>query len=210
MEFPGLDLYFLIVRLLEIAIDRGIEEAVSVFDRRSCPDGTHDFFHDVALLEGIELEAKVQVFEGVRLIPSPSRKISDEIGRDLYGISYSVFSNQARHFFGKTLLVIDRPGFSIFQDRTPGTSFLDGTPINDLPFPVEVHDVKFPSSNEVASFKELFCQALSLVCNVPVQIFHQRWFLAENTSFNPHSEMSSVLRLRNLHLAVPLKSRNLI
>ena len=42
--FPGLDLYFLIERLLEIAIDRGIDEAISVFDRRSCPDGTHDFF----------------------------------------------------------------------------------------------------------------------------------------------------------------------
>ena len=194
--FPGLDLYFLIERLLEITIDRGIDEAISVFDRRSCPDGTHDFFQDVALLDGIKIETPVQIFEGVRLIPSPSRKISDEIGHELFGISYSTFSNQARNFFGKTLLVIDRPGFTIFWKRSE-KAFQDGTDINELPFQVEVHDVKFPNYNEVASFKELFCQALSLVCNVPVRIFHQRWFLAENTSFNPHSEMSSVLRLRN-------------
>ena len=194
--FPGLDLYFLIERLLEITIDRGIDEAISVFDRRSCPEGTHDFFHDVALLDGIKIETPVQVFEGVRLIPSPSREISDEIGHELFGISYSTFSNQASHFFGKTLLIIDRPGFTIFLKRSE-KAFQNGTDKNELPFQVEVPDVKFPNSNEVASFKELFCQALSLICNAPVRIFHQRWFLAENTSFNPHSEMGNVLRHRN-------------
>ena len=193
---PWLDLYFLIERLLEIAIDRGIDEAVSVFDRRSCPDGTHDFFHDVALLDGIKIETPVQVFEGVRLIPSPSREISDEIGHELFGISYSTFSNQARSFFGKTLLVIDRPGFTIFW-KTSEKAFQDGTDINELPCQGEVPNVKFVNSNEVDSFKTLFCYALSLVCNAPVRIFHERWFLAEDKSFNPHSEMSSVHRYRN-------------
>ena len=193
---PGLDLYFLIVRLLEIAIDRGIEEAISVFDRRSCPKGTQDLFQDVALLDGIEIETKVQVFEGVQLIPLPPRKISDEIGHDLFGISYSVFRIQARNFFGKTLLVINRPGFTVFW-KSSEKPFQDGADINELPFQVEVPDVKFPNSNEVASFTELFCQTLSLVCNVPVRVFHQRWFLAENTSFNPHTEIANVVRLCN-------------
>ena len=194
--FQGLDLHFLIERLLEIAIDRDIEEAVAVFDRRSCSDGAHDSFHDVALLDGIKIERLVQVCEGVQLIPLPSREISDEIGSELYGISYSDFRNQKRDFFGKTMLVIERPGFTLF--RSPSEeAFQDGTGIEELPFQVEVHDVKFANYNEVASFKELFCQALSLVCNVPVRIFHQRWFLAEKTSFNPHSEMSSGLRYRN-------------
>ena len=193
---PGLDLYFLIERLLEIAIVRGIEGAVSVFDRYSCPEGTQDLFQDVALLDGIKLETPVQVFEGVQLIPSPSREISDEIWRDLYGISYSVFSDQARDFFGKTLLVIDRPGFTIFW-KTSEKAFQDGTDINELPFQVEVPDVKFANYNEVSSFKKLFCQALSLACDTPVRIFHERSYLAENNSLNPHSEMGIVLRHRN-------------
>ena len=193
---PGLDLYFLIVRLLEIAIDRGIEDAISVFDRRSCPKGTQDLFQDVALLDGIELETEVQVFEGVQLIPLPPRKISDEIGHNLFGVSYSVFSIQARNFFGKTLLVINRPGFTIFWKNSE-KPFQDGTDINELLFQVEVPDVKFPNSNGVASFTELFCQTLSLVCDVPVRVFHQRWFLAENTSFNPHTEIANVVRLCN-------------
>ena len=201
---PGLDLYFLIERLLEIAIVRGIEGAVSVFDRYSCPEGTQDLFQDVALLDGIKLETPVQVFEGVQLIPSPSREISDEIWRDLYGISYSVFSDQARDFFGKTLLVIDRPGFTIFW-KTSEKAFQDGTDINELPFQVEVPDVKFANYNEVSSFKKLFCQALSLACDTPVRIFHERSYLAENNSLNPHSEMGIVLR-RASDLPIPPQS----
>ena len=195
--YPDLDLYFLIERLLEIASVRGIEEAVSVFDRCSCLEGTHDFFQDVALIDGIKIETPIQVFEGVRLVPLPSQETLDKVVWYLRGTSINTYSNQVRNNFGQTLLVIDRPGFSIFQDRTPSTSFLDGTRANDLPFPVEVHDVKFPNSTAVDSFKQLFCLALSLVCNTAVRPFHERWFFAENKSLNPHGGMNRVFRHRN-------------
>ena len=57
--YPRLYLPFLMERLLEIAIVRGIEGAVSVFDRCSWPEGTHDLFQDVTLLEGMEIEARL-------------------------------------------------------------------------------------------------------------------------------------------------------
>ena len=195
--YPDLDLYFLIERLLEIASVRGIEEAVSVFDRCSCLEGTHDFFQDVALIDGIKIETPIQVFEGVRLVPLPSQETLDKVVWYLRGTSINTYSNQVRNYFGQTLLVIDRPGFSIFQDRTQSNSFLDGTRANDLPFPVEVHDVKFPNSTAVDSFKQLFCLALSLVCNTAVRPFHERWFFAENKSLNPHGGMNRVFRHRN-------------
>ena len=191
--YPRLYLYFLMERLLEIAIVRGIEGAVSVFDRCSCPEGTHDLFQDVTLLEGMEIEAEVQVFEGVRLVPLSSREISEEIALRRLGVSFELFADSARHFFGKTLLVIDRPGFTVFW-KPSERAFQNGTDINELPFQVEVPDVKFPNSNEVDSFKKLFCQALSLVCNAPVQIFRERWFLAEDKSFNPYYNGSGMLQ----------------
>ena len=52
-------LYLLVERLLEITLVRGIEEAVSVFDRCSCPEGAHGFFQDVAVLKGIKLETEI-------------------------------------------------------------------------------------------------------------------------------------------------------
>ena len=40
-------------RLLDIALVRCIEEAVSVFDRCSRPEGAHGYFQDVSLVEGL-------------------------------------------------------------------------------------------------------------------------------------------------------------
>ena len=191
--YPRLYLYFLMESLLEIAVVRGIDEAVSVFDTCSRPEGTHDLFQDVALLEGIEIEVEVQVFEGVRLVPLSSREISEEIALHRLGFSFGLVAGSARHFFGKTLLVIDRPGFTIFW-KLSEKAFQNRVDINELPFQVEVPDVKFPNSNEVDAFKELFCQALSLACNSPVRILHERWFLAEDKSFNPHYNGSGMLQ----------------
>ena len=69
LRYQRLALRLLIERLLQISLVRGTEEAVSVFDRSSCSEGTHDLFQDVALLGGIKLETEIEVFEGVRLVP---------------------------------------------------------------------------------------------------------------------------------------------
>ena len=188
--------YLLLKLLLEIAFVRGIEEAVSAFDRCSCPEGAHDFFQNVALLEGIRLKTEIQVFEGVRLVPLPSPEKSGGLAHNLPYFPMPDLFNQLDFFRGITLLVIDRPGLSIFHKPIEPfrEGFPNGLPIDDLPFQLEEHDVKFPNSKAINSFEEFFCQVLSLVCNTPVQIVHKRWFLAEDKSFNLHDGTIRILR----------------
>ena len=66
----GFPLESLLEQLLKITIVRGIEGAVSAFDR--CTKETHGSVQYMALLEGITLETEIQVFEGIRLVPLPS------------------------------------------------------------------------------------------------------------------------------------------
>ena len=182
-KFQDLNLRFVLERLLQITLIQEPEEAISVFDRCCCPEGTHGFFQDVALLEGIHLKKEIPVFEGVRLVPLPSLEISNEVGLYLPSFPSNPSINPKFDFLGKTLLVIDRPGLSIFHEPAL-YSFVQGLPVDDLPFQMEVHDVKFPNSKAVDSFRNLFCQALSLICDYPVQIVSKGWFLAEDKSFN--------------------------
>ena len=186
----SLPLFIVMERLLEIALVRGIEAAISFFDQCSRPEGTHAFLRDVGLLEGVKLETEVEVFEGVRLVPLPSREISWEVEQCLFRFPIHVLNDQVDSLFEKTLLVIDQPGFSMLCKASEEV-IQNGTRIDDLPFQVEVHKVKFPNVDAVDSFQTLFCQALSLVCDSPVQIFIGFYSLEEDKSFNlPHGGSS--------------------
>ena len=198
LGYQRLALRLLIERLLQISLVRGIEEAVSVLDRCSCPEGTHDLFQDVMLLKGIKLDTEIEVFEGVRLVPLPSSDKSSEVIRYLPGFPDHSFIDQMDLFFGRTLLVIDRPGLSIFHEPAPNPTFPQGHPVDNLSFQVEKYNAKFLNSKEADSFKRHFCQALSLVCNSPVQIVTGGWFLQEDKSFHPHNGLFNVLRHFNL------------
>ena len=176
-------LFVVLERLLEISLVRGIEEAVSFFDQCSCPEGTHAFFRDVGLLEGAKLEKAVEVFDGVRLVPLPSSKISRQVEQCLFRFPVHSSTDRVDSLFGKTLLVIDRSGFSTIC-RSSDIPFQDGIRIDDLPFQVKVHDVKFPNVTAVDSFQTLFCQALSLICNSSVKIFIGFYALEEDKSFD--------------------------
>ena len=169
-HFQRVNLYRLIERLLKIAIGKGIEEAVSFFDRYSCPEGAHGVFHMVTLIEGIELKTKIQIFEGVRLVPLPSSEIPEQFTQYLPSLLSYALMDQRNEFYGNALLVVDDPGFSILHEPAPDPTFPRGVPIDALPFPVEVPDVNFPNFNE-----ELFYQALSLVCNSPVKMIIGEW-----------------------------------
>ena len=99
----------------------------------------------------------------------------------LPGFPSDAYMDQADSFFGKTLLIIDQPGFSIFH-KPPEQLFEPGTQVSDLPFQVEEHDVKFRNGKEINAFIKSFFQALSLVCNSSVYIYHLGWFLAVDKS----------------------------
>ena len=167
-------------RLLDIALVRGIGEAVSVFDRCRRPEGAHVYFQDVALVEGLIIKKDLEVFKGVRLVPLRSSEIARKVGRKLPRFPYYAFLRETSHFGGKTLLVIDRPGFSIFHERGP-----DGeSPLEDLPFQIGEQNVMFRTRDEIDSFQESFTQALSLILNHRIQIIY-RWFcLGEDRTFN--------------------------
>ena len=198
LGYQRLALRLLIERLLQISLVRGIEEAVSVLDRCSCPEGTHDLFQDVMLLKGIKLDTEIEVFEGVRLVPLPSSDKSSEVIRYLPGFPDHSFIDQMDLCFGRTLLVIDRPGLSIFHEPAPNPTFPQGHPVDNLSFQVEKYNAKFSNSKEADSFKRHFCQALSLVCNSPVQIVTGGWFRQEDKSFHPHNGLFNVLRFLDL------------
>ena len=167
-------------RLLDIALVRGIGEAVSVFDRCSRPEGAHMFFQDVALVEGLIIKKDLEVFKGVRLVPLRSSEISRKVGRKLPRFPYYAFLRETSNFGGKTLLVIDRPGFSIFHERgTAGES-----PLQDLPFQIGEQNVIFRTRDEIDSFQERFTQALSLILNHHIQISYRCFGLGEERTFN--------------------------
>ena len=184
-RWPGESLRLLMVmeRLLEITLVRGIQEAVSFFDSCSRAEGTLIFLRDIAFLEGIKIETEIQLFNGVRLVPLPSGGISQKVKEYLPSISVKAFINHADSFFGRTLLVIDRPGLSVLCK--PSEKLIqNGTRIDDLPFQVEVPEVKFPNHEAVGSFDKFFCQALSLVCNSAVEIVIVALLFQEENSFN--------------------------
>ena len=178
-----LPLFMVIERLLDITLVRGIEEAVSFFDRCSRPEGTHALFRDVGLLEGVKLETEIEVFEGVRLVPLPSSEISGEVESCLLHFPAYTVTDLLDSLFKKTLLVIDRSGFSMLC-KPSEKAIQSETRIDDFPFQVEVHKVRFPNATAVDSFQTLFCQALSLVCDSPVKIFIGFYSLEEDKSFD--------------------------
>ena len=176
-HFSRVNLYRLMERLLKIAIGKGIEEAVSFFDRYSCSEGIHDVFHMVTLIEGIELKTEIKVFEGVRLVPLPSSEIPEQFAQYLPGLLSYALMDQANEFYGNALLVVDDPGFSILHKPVSGPGFPRGLPVEKLPFQFEAHDVKCPNFNE-----EVFYQALSLVCNTSVQMIIGEWIAEPDKS----------------------------
>ena len=191
-----LPLFMLIERLLELALVRGTEEAVSIFERYSRGEGTHVFLRVIALLEGIKLERMIEVYQGARLVPLPSPEISGKMEQCLIGLPMWAFVNAKDSFFGRVLLVIDCPGLSRFH-RLSEPAFEDGTHIEDLPFPVQFQDVKFTTWDAAHSFKEILRQAMSLVCDSAVETVFEGLLYEQDTSFERHPGGSNMLRYAN-------------
>ena len=189
---------FILKRLLDIALVRGIAaRAVSVFGRCSRPEGAQGVFQDVSVVKGITLKTDIEVFKGIRLVPLLDSGISREVINYFPHFPVFAFGYEIPNFFGQTLLVIDRPGFSIFHKPGPNQEFPQGLPVGELPFHVGEHDTIFRDLGEVDSFQESFSQALSLILNFPIQIprgefcFEEvqisrgGYFFEEDRTFNP-------------------------
>ena len=186
--------------LLKIAIVCGVEEAVSVFERFSCTEGSQGYFQHVASLEGISLESEIPVFQGVRLVTMPDSSSGPVPARLLRHMDSFLFFLMREEYSarGKTLLIIDRPVFSICYKRSQ--EMCNGRPrIDALPYQFDLDGEKFTNSEAVKSFEKLFCQALSLACNSAVQISGTGWLFAEEKFFHPGNGGVLLSRSRGLY-----------
>ena len=178
----GLD--FILRRLLDIALVRGAERAVSAFDTCSCPEGSRGTFQRVFVVNGIKLKTDIDVCSGIRLVPLLDSGISAKVIRYYPNFPRFSFEREFPNFFGQTLLAINQPGLSMFHKPGPNQEFLQDLPVGDLPFKVEEHGVVFQNLHEVDTFRENFSQALSLTVNAPIEIPHGGLFLAEGQTSN--------------------------
>ena len=166
----GFYLDSLLKHLLDIVIVRGVEGAVLAFNK--CSQNVHGSFQYRALLEGITVEAEVQVFEGMRIIRLPASTL--ELTRYLPA---GAMMHTPSHFFsGRALLIIDAFISPVFYNPrdTKGA---------DFPVRVEVRDEQFPNFN-INDFYQRFCQALSLVGNSAVKISLNWEFLSKDELFH--------------------------
>ena len=171
----GYPLDYLLKQLMKIAVAFGVEKAISDVDR--CTENTSGSFQYIALLEGIRVEAEIQVFENIRLVRLPNS--TSELP---YYLPDFLIPGISPDFLGKTLLVINASVSPVFCKPFPEV-FREGYHRDHLPFQVEVTGGKFSSFKE-DDFYEKFCQALSLVCNSAVRIPLKWRFLAEHVLFN--------------------------
>ena len=151
-------------QLMNIAIGRGIERAVSDFDKYT--KETHASVRYMALLEGIKLERKIQVFEGIQLIPLPSS--SSDLPGYLPSSMIGVFDRSASFLHSKTLFVIDYFISPVFYSPLQHTA---------------IREKFYTFSTNVTDAFENSCQALSLACNSAVQISLKWPFWPEDELF---------------------------
>ena len=183
-------------KLLNIAIFGGIEAAVSAFERCVSEDASASF-ESITLLEGITLEAEIQVFDGIRLVPIPA---SSNLPRCLGSLPQRDVSN----FYWKTMLVIDYSISPIFQKPSLAataedknyTVFMEKPPVEIKGFQIKAKGVKFPEYTSAAStvFHQKFCQALSLACNSGVKPSLSWKFVAKDELLNISPTVSRLAR----------------
>ena len=164
----GYPLRDLLVQLLKIAIGQGIERAISNFDRYT--KETHASVRYMALLEGIKLETKTQVFDGIQLIPLPESPT--DLPSYLPSSIISIFSRSANFFCAKTLLIIDCFISPVFY-----------SPLQEKTIPEHFKQKNRAYQVNVDGVFENFCQALSLACNSAVQISLEWPFWPEDELF---------------------------
>ena len=179
----GFPLNMLLEQLLRITIARGIDEAVSTFDR--CIDENSGSFQHFALLEGMRLKEELSLYKGIRLVPLSHAATYLQRYLPSYFIGALSLPDDILH--SKTMLVIECTVSPIFHKPLPKQSHED-----NYPFRVQV-DGKNCHNFMADDFCEQFCQTLSLACNSPLQNAFCWRFLEEDRLFNLNSQIEGVV-----------------
>ena len=174
---PRFPLDYLLIQLLKITIAYGIEEAASTFDK--CTKETQGSFQHIILLDGIRLKRKINIFEGIRLIPLP---------RSTSGLPYYLrnhLPDVPKDFFsGKTLLVVDCSVSPIFHKPFRASTMQEYEDQLNRIFRAEIDSKDFPNLKTDDFPLNLLCQALSLACHSEVKTFFFARFFPEDTLYN--------------------------
>ena len=189
----GYSLDRLLDKFLEIAIVRGVETAISAFDK--CTRETKGFFQKIILLGGIELylvseqpEAfergrVVQISDGIRLvalplIPAESPNLPPYLFDD--GHMTLLFGSHPIDFLRKTLIVVDCVVTPLFFQPKPIADIQEDIP---NPFQFEIQSTEFPNFDV-----DKFCQALSLSSNAAIQAVFEWNYIDEDEIFSMRGE----------------------
>ena len=188
----GYPLNMLLEQLLRIAIVRGIDEAVLAFDR--CTKDNCGSFQCIVLLAGINPRAKIQVFEGIKLVPLSQSK--SDLPHYLPDLSdfYGISADSVR---GKTLLIIDHIVSPVFHRPFPlpaSHMMQEHRALVDRTFQAKINSSDLPKSVKTDFSGMYFCQALSLACNIPVQATLEWDFLEESELFNLSGTRATAMR----------------
>ena len=170
--------------LLKIAVVYGEEEAVELFERCSRKVGVQSYFQHYKSLEGILLEADLPICDRVRLITVTDRRsniLPIKLMPFLSDFMHGMTDNSLR---GKTLLIIDRPVFSIFS-KPSQEPIQDGAGIDNLPFQLKIDGEQSADFTPVASFAAHYCKSLSIACDSAVEISGEGGIMEEGKFFHP-------------------------
>ena len=173
----GFPLDDLLGQLLKITIAYGIEDAVSTFDK--CTKETKGSFQYIALLEGIKLGAKIQVLDGIQLVPLSTS--TSELPHYLHNRPLSVPEN---FFSGKTLLVVNYSVSPIFHKPFQTSTIQEYENQENHIFRIELNSKDLSNFKGTDLFLTSFSQSLSLACNSEVKISFITRFLAEDKLYN--------------------------
>ena len=176
----GFPLEDLLEQLLKIAIMKGIDQAISNFDRSTTE--RQGSFQYMTLLEGIKLNREIQVFDGIRLVPLPNS--TSEFPRYLPDLSFHSSGTSQSSLLGKIVLIINYSVSPIFHKPFLATTIQEYEEQRGRTFHVEINSRDVRSFNQTDFSVELFCQALSFACNSGVQSALQWEFLAADELFN--------------------------
>ena len=165
----GYPLIELLRQLLNIAIVRGVEEAVLAVAR--CTEDSHGPAQYMALLEGIRLESEVHVSEAIRLVPLPAS--TTDLPRYLPHMISQASGLSESFFCSKTLIIIDYFVSPVFHHPLQKTTAQEH-------FNKKTRQIQI----DVANVSENVCQALSLACNSAVQIILEWRFMSGEELFN--------------------------
>ena len=136
-------------RLLQLSVFRGIKKAVRGFE--SLVEEKWVPFQHMAVMLGIKIEGEIQVYDGIRLIPTPS-KISELPG---YLPIYPITEYEKQKLCSKTIISVDYSGRILFNKSGKACP----------PSPLG----KLRSVDREYFSIETFSIILSLVCNHAIQ-----------------------------------------